>query len=509
MKLFKPAKKSLNATQKHSSIIAQNRRFKPEQPKCELLIETVYDSCDGYGSSAQDISLSLKSLVNTRVIPTYSAPNADELAHPRMVPLVDKLKIFTGDKYLLYHVPAQTEVWKRHEDRERIIFTMFETTSIPNTWRDRINGKFDRLLVPCTFNKQIFESAGIKIPIHVVPLGVDGVKWPYKIRSVDDTRPFRFLLMFANHYLDDKRKNGLLAIEAFKKAFPPNSGAELVIKISGPIPSSLTEQPSNIRLISKRATQSELVMLMHEADCFLFPSNGEGFGLPPREAMATGLPVITTNWSSLSHIAEIPGLCYSIDPIGLQDAYFSQEMANDHNSGNTLFGQYAKITVDQLADQMSYVFNHREEAICVGKYAANWVRQYENWSLTGERILSIFNKSTYEVDMKPIELLSVTKYGKAIKIATEFDIPKLPSSIGKFNLRIQSLTLDDGTEIKDPNVTNGTYVFEIDASMELLNKTFNFVIPKNSIPNGVKTITVGFVQENVRWYEDTFLKISL
>ena len=39
--------------------------------------------------------------------------------------------------------------------------------------------------------------------------------------------------------------------------------------------------------------------LYQTASCFIFPSSYEGFGLPPLEAMASGVPVITTNLSAL------------------------------------------------------------------------------------------------------------------------------------------------------------------------------------------------------------------
>ncbi len=42
--------------------------------------------------------------------------------------------------------------------------------------------------------------------------------------------------------------------------------------------------------------------LYREASCFVFPSQQEGFGLPPLEAMACGTPVVTTNASSLPEI---------------------------------------------------------------------------------------------------------------------------------------------------------------------------------------------------------------
>ncbi|VVB60058.1 D-inositol-3-phosphate glycosyltransferase [uncultured archaeon] len=47
---------------------------------------------------------------------------------------------------------------------------------------------------------------------------------------------------------------------------------------------------------------NELPKLYNSADVFVFPSYSEGFGVPPLEALACGLPVITTDKTSLPEI---------------------------------------------------------------------------------------------------------------------------------------------------------------------------------------------------------------
>jgi glycosyltransferase involved in cell wall biosynthesis len=42
--------------------------------------------------------------------------------------------------------------------------------------------------------------------------------------------------------------------------------------------------------------------LYQGASCFVFPSGYEGFGLPPLEAMACGVPVVTTGAGSLAEV---------------------------------------------------------------------------------------------------------------------------------------------------------------------------------------------------------------
>lgn len=59
-------------------------------------------------------------------------------------------------------------------------------------------------------------------------------------------------------------------------------------------------------------TDEEKRVLMSSAECFVFPSQYEGFGLPVLEAMACGTPVITTNVSSLPEVGG-DAVCY-IEP---------------------------------------------------------------------------------------------------------------------------------------------------------------------------------------------------
>lgn len=61
----------------------------------------------------------------------------------------------------------------------------------------------------------------------------------------------------------------------------------------------------------------EAVTLLKGALAFVFPSIYEGFGMPPLEAMACGVPIITSNVSSLPEVVQDAG--YLIDPFSAED----------------------------------------------------------------------------------------------------------------------------------------------------------------------------------------------
>ena len=53
------------------------------------------------------------------------------------------------------------------------------------------------------------------------------------------------------------------------------------------------------------------------AELFVFPSVYEGFGLPPLEAMASGIPVVVSKCASLPEIVGDAG--YKVDPYNVQE----------------------------------------------------------------------------------------------------------------------------------------------------------------------------------------------
>lgn len=58
---------------------------------------------------------------------------------------------------------------------------------------------------------------------------------------------------------------------------------------------------SGIRYINETLSDEEMESLIDFHDVLVYPSEGEGFGMIPLEAMATGMPVISTHeWSSYS-----------------------------------------------------------------------------------------------------------------------------------------------------------------------------------------------------------------
>lgn len=115
---------------------------------------------------------------------------------------------------------------------------------------------------------------------------------------------FTFLFLFDFHSVVE-RKNPLGLIEAFKRAFAPGEGPQLVIKsINGDfLPEDLEElevaalDRPDIHVVDRYLSLPEKTALVANCDCYVSLHRSEGFGLTPAEAMGLGKPVIATNYS--------------------------------------------------------------------------------------------------------------------------------------------------------------------------------------------------------------------
>jgi glycosyltransferase involved in cell wall biosynthesis len=72
----------------------------------------------------------------------------------------------------------------------------------------------------------------------------------------------------------------------------------------------------------------DLSVIYSNAQLFIYPSFYEGFGLPPLEAMQCGLPVITSNTSSLPEVVGDAGIL--VDPLDVESmVFYAQKILTD------------------------------------------------------------------------------------------------------------------------------------------------------------------------------------
>ena len=254
-------------------------------------------------------------------------------------------------------------------------FTMIEMTGIPEMHlKPMLTGAADLIIVPAQHSAEVFREAGIRCPIHVVPLGVDPLDFPLQDRS-RRIGPYRILWSGTPDY----RKGWDLAYRAFHKAFRgTKADVHLTLHFRKQPDPGLSCRDHNVTILHGSLPMRDYRRLLNESDLFVFPSRGEGWGLPPREAAATGKPVVATNWGGLQ--ADIEHWALPLDVTGTEQADYGPWPKGT-------IGEWAMPDVDHLAHLMQWCYDNREIAAQAGHQASAWLSQHRSWRHTATGIL--------------------------------------------------------------------------------------------------------------------------
>ena len=152
-----------------------------------------------------------------------------------------------------------------------------------------------------------------KRPITVLPEGVDHIRRTKPTQNVRakyglQSRPFVLAVSSLQ-----ANKNFSLLVEAVNRLDQP----AFDVAIAGgsghkSFASSGVSAPPFVKQLGF-VPDEDLAALYCEADCFVFPSRYEGFGLPPVEAMALGCPLLSSDAASLPEVCGDAALYFSPD----------------------------------------------------------------------------------------------------------------------------------------------------------------------------------------------------
>ncbi|MFN2609546.1 MAG: glycosyltransferase [Actinomycetota bacterium] len=265
--------------------------------------------------------------------------------------------------------------------KRRIGWTMLEVTGLPKRWVDGCN-EMDEVWVPASFNIETFKNSGVKVPIHVMPLGVDPNYFHPGIKGFRPSDKFVFLSVFEW----GERKAPELLIKAFAEEFKHSDDAMLLLSVFNRDP--LVNIPAEIGkldipdsapitvLINPEFADYQMGALYRSADAFVLPSRGEGWGQPVLEAMACGLPVITTNWSGpTDFVTDETGymIDYKMVPAEARCPYYEGF-------------DWAEPDTDHLKHLMRSLYENPAHAKAKGAIAADHVAANLTWEHAAKRI---------------------------------------------------------------------------------------------------------------------------
>lgn len=297
--------------------------------------------------------------------------------------------------------------------------SLSEFSNVPTSWVQPLRSGTDQVWVTAEFFRDLYRRQGVPdAKIRTVPEAVDAYEYdpanleplplPLRAGQLVDNMPHlspaerQSRYVFLSMFKWELRKGWDVLLSAYHDAFGPNAPPELrnrttlILKVNlktrysrglsvrnigsylrqwardtGSIPrfTGLESLP-HIVIIAGGFSNTDLARLYRSADAFVFPSRGEGWGLPASEAMTMGLPLIMTPWSGLTGFIT-DDTCFQIPLDGLEEIPQQTWDAYGFEAGK----KWALPSRNGTADLMRYVVAHPEHAREVGRRGRQLVLQ--------------------------------------------------------------------------------------------------------------------------------------
>lgn len=271
----------------------------------------------------------------------------------------------------------------------------WEYGSLPARWAEKMKKNVDEVWCPSTYVRQLYLDAGFDPRrVLVVPNGIDPEMFspgPANGAVLRGLTKKRFTFLFVGGTLERKGIDVLL--DAYTSAFGPHDDVALVIKdfgLGGFY--RMVSYRERIFEIRDRAgapeiaytdadlTTAQLLDLYRSCSCFAFPYRGEGFGIPILEAMACGMPVITTAGGAADDFLD-DGTAYRVASTrrGIGNRVYDVKLYSD--------GWLLEPDRDELASTMRRVYERYDEAREVGRRASVRARTDFTWEGAARKVV--------------------------------------------------------------------------------------------------------------------------
>ncbi|GAC1341591.1 MAG: hypothetical protein NVSMB18_14010 [Acetobacteraceae bacterium] len=182
----------------------------------------------------------------------------------------------------------------------------------------------------------------------VIPMGADGLG----LERQHFERDRRDIVMLGTI---ESRKNAALALRAFRQLW--SEGIEARLVLIGSLEKDALEEQALLRELRDDARLVHLEGLADDgvrdalagARAMLFPSQGEGYGIPPMEALHAGIPVIVA--ADLPALEGQPGLGQiRLDPVNAETVAVAVRTVLEDGAASRLWDEAARLQVPTWRD---------------------------------------------------------------------------------------------------------------------------------------------------------------
>jgi Glycosyl transferases group 1 len=251
-------------------------------------------------------------------------------------------------------------------------WSMHESLALPRGWAQQVNERNQWFMVPSPWLLDLFGDAGVRLPMAVVPGGVDIEECPILPRN--HHRPFTF------GALGDRagRKGNDEVYFAFWKAFGArNRDVRLLVKCRpGSMPHLDFSYSSDDRITIWRTDVEHVSDIYMQMDAFIFPSKCEGYGMPPREAAACGVPTVVQRFSGTADDCDewaIPLEDFTLVESGMADCG----------------GEWAQPSIDELVWRLRDIYENQDVYKARALQAAQWMRNHATYAHAAQKLVAV------------------------------------------------------------------------------------------------------------------------
>lgn len=380
----------------------------PESPRpivqkpCEVVWNGIVHGVSGYRKANVEIVKRLDSILKVRFSPNmhFLPGEADEEA-----------KFMWGSHKWDHPSPTSARVTflppkNEPQAAHRIIYTMMETEIVHPDMIRLMNENYEECWTPTHWNGQTFRQSGLKLPINVMPLGVDPAIYS---PSLPAKMPLATLMtthefgrsevpagfIFCYVFQPSLRKGLDFLLSAFEEAFFADQEVGLLLgttayALQGSAILPNRDMKTRVWALQGKYTERDLAGMYRACNAYVCTSRGEGWNLPLCEAAACGLPVIAPRTSV--HPEIIPsgyGLFFD------QDEYrvFPEAKKVSPWFDGIPFPDYGANAKRMLVEILRTVKKEYSAAVTMGKRYSGYVRSKYTWGtsarLIGERLKAL------------------------------------------------------------------------------------------------------------------------
>ncbi len=310
------------------------------------------------------------------------------------------------DKAITLMLDPPAAWWQHMAERRKALIGLmvFEGSCISYDWWDAMRqSEVDQIWCPSrhTYNSiqkgsEKFDKGYCSEKIQIIPHGVDTNMFNPDIKPNAQFTDSDFTFLYVGGYAKGlaDRKGLDIAYKAFCREFSKEEKVKFVAKVTsiynpqGYNPADvlrsldIPKDHATFRLITQDfGRRADLANLYKCADVFVAPSKAEAFNMPILEAMACGVPAITSSYGGQTdYVSEENGwLLKDLKEIDATDFYIYD------------WAKWKAPSETELRKKMRYCFENKEEVKVKGTKAAETAKQW-TWKSAAEKAVSLLKE---------------------------------------------------------------------------------------------------------------------